>query len=290
MLKLGSTTIDTISDVDPFALPIDLLFPGKSTDALRSHEEILAPHHVDFAAEQILLGVQSHLIRVNSRNILIDTCVGEHKPRPNRQDWNQRTQTQYLQRLADHGLRPDDIDIVLCTHLHADHVGWNTRLVNGKWVPTFPNARYLVGRREFDFWLESERKQPGQLNHGAFVDSVAPVLEADQIDLVDDGFELAAGLTLKAVPGHTPGQMGLCLCHRQQRVFMCADAVHSIVQVFYPEWTTRFCSDPTVAIATRQALFEESIELGTILVPAHLRHSDGLRIKRRGDGFVPDLL
>ena len=290
MLTIGSMTVDTVTDIDPFALPIGLLFPNRSIDALRPHEDVLAPYHVDFDAKHILLGVQSHLVRANGRTILIDTCVGEHKDRAARADWNHRTHTHYLQRLADHGLTPDDIDIVMCTHLHADHVGWNTKLVDNRWVPTFPNARYLVGRREFDFWRDAEQDRPRQHNHASFVDSVMPIVEAGQIDLVDDGFELAPGLSLKALPGHTPGQMGLCLCHAQDRVLMCADAVHSIVQVFNPHWATRFCSDPEAAVATRLALFEDSVEQGTILVPAHLRHFDGLRVRRRGNSFVPDLI
>jgi glyoxylase-like metal-dependent hydrolase (beta-lactamase superfamily II) len=290
MLKVGSATIETVVDVDPFALSMDLLFPGHAIADLEPHAAVLAPYHVDFETGNILLAIQSHLVRINGRNILIDTCVGEHKPRPRRPDWDQRTHTDYLQRLAAHGLRPEDIDIVLCTHLHADHVGWNTRLLDGRWVPTFPNARYLIGRREFDHWFETERREPAQHNHGSFADSVSPVADAGLIDLVDDGFELFQGATLKPLPGHTPGQIGLCLCHGTEKAFMCADAVHSIVQVFQPDWTTRFCTDVSAAVATRISLFEEAMETGTIIVPAHLRHFSGLRIRRAGRQFEPDLL
>jgi len=290
MLKVGSATIETIVDVDPFALSMDLLFPGHSLEELKAHAAVLAPHHVDFTAGNILLAVQSHLVRINGRNVLVDTCVGEHKPRPRRPDWDQRTQSDYLQRLAAHGLRPEDIDVVLCTHLHADHVGWNTRLIDGRWVPTFPNARYLIGKREFEHWFEAERREPLQHNHGAFVDSVLPVADAGLVDLVDDGFELFQGASLQSLPGHTPGQMGLCLCHGTQKAFMCADAVHSIVQVFRPDWTTRFCTDVSTAIATRVSLFEEAAGTGTIVVSAHLRHFSGMRIKQAGATFAPELL
>jgi len=290
MLKIGSATIETIIDVDPFALSMDLLFPGNSLRDLEPHAAVLSPHHVDFEAGNLLLAVQSHLVRIDGRNILIDTCVGEHKPRPRRPDWDQRTHSDYLQRLAAHGLRPEDIDVVLCTHLHADHVGWNTRLLDGRWVPTFPNARYLIGRREFEHWLETERQEPLQHNHGSFADSISPVADAGLVDLVEDGFELFQGASLKLLPGHTPGQTGLCLCHGAEKAFLCADAVHSIVQVFQPSWTTRFCTDVQTAVATRLSLFEESVEAGTILVPAHLRHYSGLRIRRDGPQFAPDLL
>ena len=291
MLHIGSATIETITDLDPFALPMETLFPGRPVEELRGHAMDLAPHHLDFDASNILLGVHSHLLRLEGRNILIDTCIGEHKPRPRRpDDWNQRVNSGYLEKLAERGLKPEDIDMVFCTHLHADHIGWNTILVDGRWVPTFPNARYLIGRTEFAHWQKTEETQPGQHNHGAFVDSIKPILDAGLIDLVDDGFEILEGLTVKALPGHSPGQIGLCLCHGGQKAIFCADAVHSLVQVFKPDWTSRFCADVDAAIATRLAVFEDSITDGTILIPAHLRHFSALRIHRHGDGFRPEII
>ena len=291
MLRFGEPTVETIADLDTFALPVDLLFPGRTVADLREHEAVLSPHHVDFDAGHILLGIHSHLLRVSGRNILIDTCVGEHKPRPRRaEDWHQRTNSGYLERLAAYGLRPDDIDIVLCTHLHADHVGWNTRLVDGRWVPTFPKARYLVGRQEFDHWQVAESRDPGKHNHGAFIDSVMPILEARQLDLVDADMQIANGISLKPLPGHSPGQIGLWLCHGQQKAIFCADAIHSIIQVYHPDWVSRFCSDPEMAVATRMELLNDSADNGTILIPAHLRNFSGMRIKRVGSGFVPEFV
>lgn len=291
MLTIGSATIETITDLDPFALAIETLFPGRSVTELLGHEKDLAPHHVEFANSNILLGVHSHLLRLDGRNILVDTCIGEHKPRPRRpDDWNQRANSGYLERLAKHGLQPRDIDIVFCTHLHADHIGWNTTLVDGRWVPTFPNARYVIGRTEFAHWQTIENAQPGQHNHGSFLDSVLPILDAGLVDLVDDGHEILEGLTVKALPGHSPGQIGLCLCHAGERMIFCADAVHSLVQVFKPDWTSRFCSDAAAAIATRIALFEDSMVNGTILIPAHLRHFSGVRIHADGKDYRPELI
>ncbi|WP_416409035.1 MBL fold metallo-hydrolase [Agrobacterium rosae] len=291
MLTFGDATIDTITDLDPFALPIDLLFPGRTVADLREYETVLSPHHVDFGTARILLGVHSHLLRIGGRNILIDTCIGEHKPRPRRaDDWHQRRGSGYLERLAAHGLRPDDIDMVLCTHLHADHVGWNTKLVDGRWLPTFPNARYLVGKQEFTHWQEAENKAPGQHNHGSFIDSVLPILEAGQLDLVDADAEIADGISLKPLPGHSPGQIGLCICHGTEKAVFCADAIHSVVQVYHPDWVSRFCSDPEMAIATRMELLKDSANNGTILIPAHLRHFSGMRIRRVGSGFVPEFV
>ncbi len=284
MFTFGSARITTISDLDPFPLPVDLLFPGKSVETLRPLEAELAPHHVDFDSGSILLGVQSHLLQVGGLNVLIDTCVGQHKPRPRRADWHQRAATGYLENLARAGLRPEDIDIVLCTHLHADHVGWNTQLIDGRWVPTFPNARYLMGRAEFAQWRAEEEQAPGQHNHGSFVDSVMPVVEDGRAEFVDEGFSLAAGLDLVALPGHSRGQLGLCLCQQERRAIFCADAIHTPVQVYHPDWASRFCSDPERAISTRRALLEQAVARQDLLIPAHLRHFAAMQVRRDAHG------
>lgn len=292
MLSFGPALMTTIGDLDPFALPIDLLFPGRNVETLRPHETVLAPHHVNFDNGQILLGIQSHLLQIGTLNVLIDTCIGEHKQRPRRTDWHERAATGYIERLAAVGLSPDDIDIVLCSHLHADHIGWNTRLANGRWVPTFPKARYLIGRREFDQWHAEEEKTPGSHNHGSFADSVMPLIEASCVEFVDEGFSLCDGVNLIALPGHTEGQIGLCLCHQQKQAFFCADAIHTPVQVFEPDWASRFCSNPQAAIATRRSLLSQAAEADALLIPAHLRHFSALRIRHEWDGtyrpeFVP---
>ena len=137
-----------IVDLDPFALPLGFLFPDADMAMIRHAESVLAPDHVDYDRGLILLGIQSLLLRTPTLTILIDTCVGEHKPRPHRAEWHERSDSRFLQRLAGAGVAPEQVNIVLCTHLHADHVGWNTRLSNGRWVPTFPKARYLIGRTE----------------------------------------------------------------------------------------------------------------------------------------------
>jgi len=292
MLTLGNAVIHRIVDLDPFALPLGFLFPGAELEMLRGEEAMLAPHHLDFATGNILLGVFSYLLQIGGRNILIDTCVGEHKQRPRRADWHQRTNTGFLAGLKAHGLDPQDIDAVLCTHLHADHAGWNTRLVSGRWVPTFPNARYLMGRGEAEHWAVVEQAEPGQHNHGIYADSVLPIIEAGLADYVEDGFELGPGLTIKPLPGHSPGQIGLCLCCQTgEKAFFCGDAVHSPVQVLQPDWTSAFCADKPMAIATRKQLFEAAADEGTILLPAHLRNAVGMRIRRLPDGrFRPDFL
>ena len=231
MLTLGAATIERIVDMDPFRLPLTMIFPDATLGELEDAREWLEPHSMDFAAGEVLLGVQSHLLRIGGLTILVDTCVGECKPRPKRPDWHDRRDTGYLDRLAAAGVRPEEVDVVMCTHLHADHAGWNTRLENGAWVPTFPNARYVMGRAELDHWTAEEARAPGEANHGLFADSVKPVVEAGLAEPVEEGFELTAGLTLRALPGHTPGQMGLELAHPGGTAIFC-----DLLQQFPPGW------------------------------------------------------
>src|SRR5690349_21673030 len=139
--QYGTASVHRVIDLDPFTIPLGFIFPGATIEALAPYKDLLAPIHVDFDNGAALIAIQSHLIRFGGKTILLDACVGEHKARPLRPDWNQRTATSYLANLAAAGVTPDDIDIVMCTHLHADHVGWNTRLESGRWVPTFPKAR-----------------------------------------------------------------------------------------------------------------------------------------------------
>lgn len=281
--------IRVVPDIDPFALPAGVLLPGLDLAAFRHEAALLAPDHVDFAAGTLLLAVRSFLLRLGGRTILIDTCVGEGKPRPRRPDWHDRRGTGYPAALAAAGVRPEEVDFVLCTHLHADHVGWNTKAEGGRWVPTFPNARYLASAAEIAHWDARDRAEPGLHSHGAFADSVRPLIEAGRLDAVADGFEPVPGAAIRPLPGHSPGQVGLALRGNPGAVF-CGDAIHSPVQVLHPGLSSAFCSDPAEAAATRRALLDEAAETGTLLLPAHVRGRPALRVRRAGTGFRPDFV
>ena len=287
-MRLGRAELHRVIDLDPFPIPMDFLMPDARAAEMLPHRHVLEPHHVDFAAGTVLLGLQSFVLQVDGLTILIDACVGEHKERPIRPDWHRRENTGYLPALAAAGLRPDDIDIVMCTHLHADHVGWNTKLENGRWVPTFPRARYLIGALELAHWEAEERHEPGRHNHGAYADSVLPVIAAGQVERVSDGFALGQGMRIEALPGHSPGQIGLDFdCGHGAHALFCGDAFHSPVQVFRPDWSSRFCADSAAAAAMRVRLLERSEGEGTLLIPAHIRMAMGLRAAREGQGFRP---
>jgi glyoxylase-like metal-dependent hydrolase (beta-lactamase superfamily II) len=282
----NTVAIDRIIDLDPFAIPIEGIFPGATLAQLRPAAHVLADRHVDFATGKVLLVIQSHLVRFAGKTILIDACVGEHKSRPLRPEWNDRAGTRYLANLAVAGCAPEDIDIVMCTHLHADHVGWNTRLESGRWVPTFPNARYVMTQRDIDQRAQDAAKSP-QANHGSYQDSVLPVLEAGRAKIAKAGDEIADGAAILDLAGHSPGQIGLELTAGAGRHFIfCGDAIHSPVQVFHPNWSSGFCFDPTHAVRTRRMLLERAASEDLRLMPAHLRGS-AMRIAEKNGGFVP---
>jgi glyoxylase-like metal-dependent hydrolase (beta-lactamase superfamily II) len=247
-------SIHRIVDLDLFAIPLETIFPDGRIAALNPFAEALADRHVDFAAGKVLLTIQSHLLRFGGKTVLIDTCVGEHKARPLRPEWNQRSATGYLANLAAAGCAPQDIDIVMCTHLHADHVGWNTRLESGRWVPTFPNARYVMSQREIDQRAQEAANSPAA-NHGSFQDSVLPILNAGLAQVQKPGDRIVDDALIVDLAGHAPGQIGLDVAAGRDAHFLfCGDAIHSPVQVFWPDWSSGFCLDRVQAAQTRRAL------------------------------------
>jgi glyoxylase-like metal-dependent hydrolase (beta-lactamase superfamily II) len=285
--QFGDSVVDVLVDIDRFELPIAQFLPGAGPGQVESARPVLGPDHVDPERGMLTLAIQTFVLRSAGRTILVDTCVGEGKERPLIPDWSRRREGGFLERLGRAGVRPESVDLVFCTHLHVDHVGWNTRPSGGRWAPTFPNARYLIGRRELGYWQDQRRRPDGDALHlGAFEDSVLPILAAGQADLVEDGYELGRGLSLVPLPGHTPGQMGLRLDGRARALF-CGDAIHSPLQVLDPGLSTAACVDREQARRVRRALLEEAAEEGRAVVPAHFRGTRYMHIRRTATGFTP---
>ena len=280
-LALGDLQVTGLTDIDRFDIPLKTLLPAADPEKLRGIEW-LGPK---ILKDGILrLKIRSWLLRLGGRVILIDTCVGAHKERPNWPDWHRRDGASWLAALSSEGLGPEDVDIVMCTHLHADHVGWNTQLIDGRWVPTFPNARYICARTEYDFW--EQVAADGGDKHGSFADSVLPVMETGKMDLVDDGWELARGLELHSSPGHSPGHMCIHARHGCGATF-AGDVIHSPIQLAFPELSSAFCSDPDQACTTRRRLLESIAGTDHFLIPAHFPNPGWVNVDRDGNGFKP---
>jgi glyoxylase-like metal-dependent hydrolase (beta-lactamase superfamily II) len=278
-VDLGGMTLRGVADEDPCELPRDLLFPAADPSLLERAAR-LDPLGVNLVRDSIVLRVQVFVIAFAGRVILVDGGVGDGKERPARLSWHRR-RTDFLDRLR---VAPEAVDMMLFTHLHADHVGWATRLVDGSWVPTFPKARHVVPAVEYDYWLARNATSP--VNHGSFDDSIRPLAEAGLLDRVPPDHTLLPGLRFRHLPGHTPGQVGIMLEGARQPALIAADAVHHPAQLLAPALTSRFCSDPDDAVATRLALLEEAASEGLTLVPHHARGRRLWQVARDGDALT----
>lgn len=281
-LSIGDIGVARVVESEgPFA-PLEFLLPDFAKELLLEHAW-LKPAYVD-AQDRALMSFHSYVLRTPRHVILVDGCVGNGKERPARPMWH-RQELPYLERLAATGVRPEQVNFVFCTHLHADHVGWNTRLRDGRWVPTFPNAKYIFARREYEHW-EALVRAGETPNHGSFGDSVLPVVEAKQAELVESDHEIEDGIYLEAAYGHTPGT---CLLHAQSRgrhgVFT-GDVMHTPVQLADPSLSSRFCSDPAQSAATRRALCERYAETDSLLFTGHFPAPSTARIRRSENSFA----
>ena len=197
-----------------------------------------------------------------------------------------KTDDVYMSRLAELGLTVDDIDYVMCTHLHVDHVGWNTKLENGRWVPTFPNAKYLFAKREYAHW-ESERKAQGEgkVNDGSFDDSVLPIVEAGRAVMIESDHQPDPLLTIRDYPGHTPGSIAINLKDQGKQACFSGDIMHHPIQVYHPDWSSQFCWDQAMSAVSRRKLLEDCVESNALLCPAHFPGANAGYVKPEGNSF-----
>jgi len=176
---------------------------------------------------------------------------------------------------------------VMCTHLHVDHVGWNTQLVDGRWVPTFPNARYLFAKREYAHW-ENERKNNDNVNDGSFDDSVLPIVEAGKAVMIESDHQPDPLLTIEDYPGHTPGSIAINLKDGGKQACFSGDIMHHPIQVYHPDWSSQFCWDQEMSARSRRQLLEDCVESNALLCPAHFPGANAGFIKPQGDSFRID--
>ncbi len=262
-------------------------FPQTSESDWAPYRNWLEPDALDPVSDTLLLSMQSYVVRTSHHTILIDTCVGNGKERPTRPTWHLKNDDAYMDALAALGIAPQDIDFVLCTHLHSDHIGWNTRLEDGRWVPTFPNARYVFSEKELAAWRDVGHEKFART---PYEDSVLPVVEAGRAELVANDYALDDEVWLESTPGHTPDHVAIALASKGASAVMCGDLVHSPVQCLHPEWVPWPDWDPALAARTRRAFFERYCETDTLVCTAHFPLPSAGRIVPAGDafGFVYD--
>jgi glyoxylase-like metal-dependent hydrolase (beta-lactamase superfamily II) len=247
-----------------------------------THDEIqklpwLIPH---FATEEgrLKMSIHSLVVETPTRRIVVDTGLGNDKQGRGVPVWNNRS-TPFLETMMEAGFPPESIDTVLCTHLHVDHVGWNTKLVDGKWVPTFPKARYLFGKTEYEYWRD-DTAEPDKV--AVFNDSVKPVVDAGQAELIASDHRLCEEVSVIPTPGHSPGHMSVLIESGGEQGLLGGDVAHHPCQMAHLDWSSTVDSDQAQSAATRRALFGRFADTPTLVIGGHF--SAG-HIRRDGDAF-----
>jgi glyoxylase-like metal-dependent hydrolase (beta-lactamase superfamily II) len=233
----------------------------------------------------LTMSVHALVVDTGERRILVDTCIGNDKER-NVPNWS-HLQTHFLQDLEAAGYAPDTIDTVLCTHLHVDHVGWNTMLVDGQWVPTFPNARYLFARTEWEHWDANEDET---VYGPVLADSVRPVVEAGLVDLVDMQHQVCSQVCLEPTPGHTPGHVSVHIRSGGAEALITGDCIHHPVQMSRPDWCSSADVDQAQGLQTRQTLLQRYVDNDILIIGTHFATPTAGHIKHlEAGGYYLDV-
>jgi glyoxylase-like metal-dependent hydrolase (beta-lactamase superfamily II) len=281
-IKVGSTTIHRIVEQEgPF---FDMLkfFPALTKEVLEENRSWLQPRFMS-PKDELVLCIQSYLVQTPHHNILIDTCVGNDKPRPARAFWNMMKSDRFEKSLAATGVGVGDIDFVMCTHLHVDHVGWNTRLENGRWVPTFPKARYVFADRELEYWTKRHKDDAAACPW--MTDSVLPIVAANRVDMVKSQYAFNDLVNLIPTPGHTIDHYSVHVGTPGADCVITGDMIHSPLQARYPELGMMADYDSPQAGRSRRELFGRFCDTSTLMCTAHFPSPSTGRFVRFKDAF-----
>jgi glyoxylase-like metal-dependent hydrolase (beta-lactamase superfamily II) len=211
------------------------------------------------------MSIHALVVETPERRIIVDTCLGNDKENRRIPTWN-RLQTCFLADLAAAGYPRETIDTVVCTHLHVDHVGWNTMLVDGSWIATFPKARYLMGRVEYDHWTTQRERDDMK---AVLADSVTPVWDAGLVDLVETDHRICDEVSLVPTPGHTPGHVSIRIASDGEEALITGDFMHHPCQIARPDWSSTADSDADLARTTREAMLTRLADTPVLVIGTH---------------------
>lgn len=277
--QVGAVKITRVVEIElPVAYNPDSPFLAEATpEALRTMPW-LYPNFVT-EQDQLRLSIHALLVEAPGLRLVVDTCIGNDRPRALL--GGRALATTFLDSLAEAGWTPESVDAVVCTHLHVDHVGWNTMLKDGKWVPTFPNARYLLGRVEFTHWTaEGDEEQQAILS-----DSVKPILDAGLAEFVEMDHRLTPEVRLTPTTGHTPGHVSVMIESQGETAVITGDMTHHPCQMAHPEWSPPFDSDPKAAATTRARMFAEWADKPILVIGTHYAAPTAGHVRRDGAAF-----
>jgi glyoxylase-like metal-dependent hydrolase (beta-lactamase superfamily II) len=272
---VGDVTITRIVESD-WTISVDQVLAVSDSEVMASHASWLEPHFVSDDG-QLRMSIQALAIAVGDRKMIVDTCIGENQLEGTSV---LGPQAPFLADLAASGFPREAVDTVICTHLHYDHVGWNTMQVDGEWVPTFPNARYVLCRDEWDHWrAEEDRGFAATLGN-----AVQPVIEAGLADLVLPDHEVTPEIRLASTPGHTPGHVAVRIESQGQRAFITGDLAHHPVQFGEPHWYSHADSDSDGSTATRHRVLDELADSDVLVIGTHFTAPTAGHLVRDGKG------
>jgi len=273
--KVGKVTITKVVELETVGSTRSIL-PQASNEEIRKLPWLI-PH---FATEEgrLRMSVHSLVVETPKRRIVVDTGFGNDKEGRNVPTWNNRNGP-YLQTMTEAGFPPDSIDTVLCTHLHVDHVGWNTRLVDGRWTPTFANARYLFGQAEYEHWRDHS-DEPSEA--AVFNDSVKPIVDAGRAELIAGDVLVCEEITMIPTPGHSPGHMSIHIRSDGEEAVLTGDVAHHPCQMAHLNWSSTVDTDPAQAATSRRQLFSRFADTAALVIGGHFNPG---HIRRDGDAF-----
>jgi glyoxylase-like metal-dependent hydrolase (beta-lactamase superfamily II) len=274
---IGNVDVVRIVEINALSGVNATLFQDCDHERVRRHPWLI-PYFAT-AEGELLVSFQAFAVGAGNRRIMVDTCIGNDKHR--QAPIFHELQTSFLDDLREAGFPPESIDTVLCTHLHLDHVGWNTRLLDGRWVPTFPNARYLFGRKEWDFICGLVGAPGAELDH--LPDSLQPVFDAGLVDFVEPGHQVTDEVRLEPTPGHTPGHVSVRIDSDGHRAVITGDLMHHPIQCAEPDIKTNFCADHEQARQTRRAFLSRYEERKAFVIGSHFCEPTAGWIRRHGE-------
>ena len=277
--QIGDVTVTRVVEMElPVPYSEKHAFLKQATPAALAQMPWLYPHFVT-ADGALMLSIHALLVDAPGLKLVVDTCVGNDKPR--RMTRRVGLQTKFLDAMAQAGFPRESVNAVVCTHLHVDHVGWNTMKDGERWVPTFPNARYLIGRTEYEHWIQESEAETAAI----MADSVLPIFEAGLAQTVEMDHRVSPEIRLLPTPGHTPGHVSVVIESKGETAIITGDMMHHPCQATHPEWISEFDADKNAGAARRHTMLAQWADKPWLIIGTHFAAPTAGRIRRDGASY-----
>jgi len=281
--QVGDVTVTRIVELWDFQDNIQMTMPDATAEEVIAMQW-LHPHYATPDGKQ-RMNFQGFVVQAPGRVIVVDSCIGAGRQR----DFDVFCDLPegFIEDLESLGISRHDVDTVMCTHLHFDHVGWNTYKdpETGEYKPTFPNARYLFGRTEYDAWQDTIRND-GVHTDTHLVECVDPIVNAGMADFIEADHQIAEGIRCEPSHGHTPGHVHVRISSQGQDAVITGDLMHHPMQCAMPYRHATFDMDKEAGRQTRMGFVEKYADSGVIVIGAHFAEPTAGHIRTHGEGDV----